>query len=105
MTLNRLASTTQKQLHDVVERAHQAPVDKVRRVEAMEGIAGDRQRSLQQEIADVDPSAVGPFKGGERILQETKLVATQLALLGNNASGLIKLRALSLARQRIDDKA
>jgi hypothetical protein len=105
MTLNRLASTTQSRPTDAGERVRQTPADRIRRVEAMEVIAGDRQRSLQQEIAEVDPNAVGPFRGGERILQETRVVATQLTLLGSNASGLLKLRALSLARRRIDDKA
>ena len=104
MTLNRLTSTTQSLPHDAVERPRQAPADSLRRVEAAEGLAGDRQRSLQQEIAEVDPNAVGPFKGRERILQEARQLASQLTLLSTNASGLRKLRALSLPRRRIDDK-
>lgn len=105
MTLNRLVSTTQSQPPAAGERVRPASADGVRCVEAIESLAGDRPRSLQQEIAEVDLNAVGPFRGGERILQETKLVATQLVLLGTNTSGLLKLRALSLARRQIDDKA
>jgi hypothetical protein len=105
MTLNRLTSTTGKPLHDVAERAHQTPADRVRRVEAIEAVAADRQRSVQQELAEVAPKAAGPFKGCERISQDARQVATQLVLLGTHANGLIKLHALSLVRKRVDDKA
>lgn len=105
MKLNRLESTTQHISHDAVERAEHVSAAGVRRVEAMEGVEGDRQRSLQQDIAAFDPKAIGPFEGRERTLEDARQVAAQLSLLGNSANGLLKLRALSVACKRIDDEA
>jgi hypothetical protein len=105
MKLNRLESTTQHISHDAVERVEHVSAAGIRRVEAMEGIEGDRQRSLQQDMAEFDPKAIGPFEGSERALKDARQVAAQLTLLGNSANGLLKLRALSVARQRIDDEA
>lgn len=105
MKLTRLGSTTQHLSHETVERARRAALDLVTRVEAMEGVEGDRQRSLQQEIAEVDPRACGPFQGEAHHLADARQVAAQLALLGSSATGLIRLRNLSQALPRIDDKA
>lgn len=105
MKLSRLESTTQSHSPDVVERSRQPAAERVRRVEAMAGAEGDRQRSLQQEIATVDPQAVGPFAGAEHVLEDARAVAAELTLLGTSASGLLKLRVLSIPVERIDDKA
>jgi hypothetical protein len=105
MKLTRLGSTTQHLSAQTVERARHAAPDLVTRVEAMEGIEGDRQRSLQQEIAEVDPRASGPFEGEAHHLADARQVAAQLTLLGSSATGLLRLRQLSLAFPRIDDKA
>lgn len=105
MKLNRLESTTQSHSRDAVERGSQIAGESVRRVEALEGVEGDRERSLQQEIAEVDPKALGPFEGGEQVMQDARKIAARLTLLGTNASGLLKLQTLSVARKRIDDKA
>lgn len=105
MKLSRLESTTQSHSPEAVERGRQLAGERVRRVEAMEGAEGDRQRSLQQEIAAADPKASGPFAGAEHVLEDAKEVAAQLTLLGTSASGLLKLRALSMPVERIDDKA
>lgn len=104
MKLSRLASTTQSHSQDAIERARHVAGESVRRVEALEGVEGDRQRSLQQEIADFDPRAIGSFEGEERMLQDARQVAAELALLGGNASGLVKLPAFSLPCSRIDDE-
>lgn len=105
MKLNRLASTTQQHSPDAIERVRHVAGQSVRRVEALEGIEGDRQRSLQQEIAEFDAKAIGPFAGDERMLQGARQVAAELTLLGTNRNGLLKLQALSHACVRIDDKA
>lgn len=105
MKLNRLESTTQRISRDAVERVEHVSAAAVRRVEAAEGVEGDRQRSLQQDIAEFDAKAVGPFEGREYTRQEARQAAAQLTLLGNSANGLLKLRALSVACQRVDDEA
>ena len=105
MKLNRLESTTQHHSQDAIERGRHVADESVRRVEALEGIEGDRQRSLQQEIAEFDPRAIGPFQGSEHMLEDARQVAAELTLLGPNRSGLVKLQGLSLPCSRIDDKA
>lgn len=104
MKLGRLESTTQHHSADAVERAHLAASEPVRRVEAMEGVEGDRQRSIQQEISEVDPRAIGDFEGAEQVMKGAREVAAKLTMLGSNASGLVKLQALSRRYSRIDDK-
>ena len=105
MKLSRLESTTQQHSQDAIERARHVAGERVRRVEALAGVEGDHQRSLQQEIADFDVRAIGPFEGREHVLQDARKVAAELTLLGKDRSGLVKLRALSLLCSRIDDKA
>ena len=90
MKLSRLESTTQQHSPEAVERASHAQAQQIRRVEAMEGVVADRQRSLQQELADIDPRAQGPFAGGERILEDTRQLAAQLSELGSESNRLIK---------------
>ena len=105
MKLSRLESTTQHHSQDAIERARHVAGESVRRVEALEGVEGDRQRSLQQELADFDPRAIGSFEGSEHMLQDARRVAAELTLLGSNRNGLLKLQALSLHCSRIDDQA
>lgn len=105
MKLSRLASTTQRHSQDAIERLRQVAGESVRRVEALEGAEGDRQRSLQQELADFDPRAIGSFVGGEHRLQDARQLAAALTLLGSNCRGLIKLPALRRHCSRIDDQA
>ena len=105
MKLSRLESTTQRHSQDANERARHIAGESVRRVDALEGVEGDRQRSLQQELADFDPRAVGAFEGSEHRLQDARRVAAELTLLGSNCNGLLKLQALSLHCSRIDEQA
>jgi hypothetical protein len=104
MQLNRLESTTQKQSSEAVERPRQLADDSVRRVEAAQGVEADRQRSLQQELAEFDPRAVGPFAGGERVMQDAREVAAQLASLGPAADAMLKLGPVARAFCQVDDK-
>lgn len=104
MKLNRLESTTQHPSSGPVERLRRNP-DEVRRVEAAEGMADDRQRSLQQELATFDPRAIGPFDGGERVLQDAQAIAVALACLGEGADALIKPALAAKVLDKVDDKA
>lgn len=105
MKLKRLDSTTQHLGRKPVAPAQHSDDETVRRVEAAEGIEGDRQRSLQQEIAEFDAKAIGPFEGGERILQDVRDVAAQLSSLGAGADALIKTVPMTGVWRKVDDKA
>lgn len=90
MKLTRLSSTTQRPTRESSERVRPVDNEQIRRVEVMEGIEGDRQRSLQQEIAEVDPAAVGDFHGRDRVLQGARDVAAQLLEMDVGTDSLIK---------------
>lgn len=105
MKLNRLESTTQKHSSQPVQRPQPAAGESLRRVEAAEGAEADRQRSLQQELAEFDPRATGPFDGGERVMQEAREVAIQLASLGEAADAMIKVGPVARSFCGVDDKA
>ncbi len=104
MTLSRLISTTQQPTADAVARARAAVDAPVCRVEAMEAVSADRERSLQQELAEVDPRALGPFAGGERILEDARQVAASLSGLDNPAN-LLKAGAAGPWPRHVDDEA
>lgn len=105
MKLSRLEATTQRHSSVASQRVRHADEENVRRVEAMEGVEDDRQRSLQQELLDFEAPASAPFSGGEGVLQDARQVAAELVLLGNNRNGLLKLQALSHVFSKIDDQA
>lgn len=105
MKLTRLASTTQRPSQESIERAGQAGEFRIRRVELLEGIEGDRQRSLQQEMAEIDPAAIATFEGGEQILQDARELAAQVAALGPAADELIKAAALARCLPGVDEQA
>jgi len=88
--LNRLSSTTQRPTRESSEALHPLDVDQVRRVEFMEGVEGDRQRSLQQEIAEIEPDAVGAFHGQAQVLQGAREVAAKLLEMETGTESLIK---------------
>ena len=105
MKLTRLSSTTQRPSRYSSERVRPVDNEQIRRVEVMEGIEGDRQRTLQQEIAEVAPGAVGDFHGQERVLQEARDAAAQLLEMDFGTDSLIK-PGVSLDRLiGIDDSA
>ncbi len=105
MKLSRLSSTTQRPTQESIERVRHVDEERIRRVEAMEGVEGDRQRSLRQELAEVDPAATGDFHGEEKVLQEARDVAAQLLDLEVGTDSLIK-PGIPLSRLiGIDDSA
>ena len=99
------SSTTQTLSPESRERARHVADETVLRVGAMEGVEGDRQRSLQQEISDFDQKAVGAFDGGELILAAAHDVATQLSTLGNAANSLVKTPDMRMLQTGVDAKA
>ena len=106
MKLPSLASTTQRPTRESVERVHQVGHERIRRVESMEGIEGDRQRSLRQELDEIEPAAMATFEGQAEILREASSVAAQLLTLGAAADDLIKADDLPrVVVPTIDDSA
>lgn len=103
MKLDRLASTTQRLSQESIERARHVAGERIRRVDALEGVEGDRQRSLQQEIAEIEPDAIGGFHGSGHVLADARNVAAQVAALGAEADHLIKPESVPTAMRRIDD--
>ena len=105
MKLHRLASTTQRLTQESIERVRHAEDQQVRRVELMEGIEGDRQRSLGQEIAEIEPAAIAPFEGQAQVLREAGEAAAQLLALGAAADDLIKPSGVPNRFSGVDESA
>jgi hypothetical protein len=103
MQLKRLDSTTQPRAIDAADSLRQPHGEQIRRVEALAAVENNRQRSLQQEMAEVDVRSLGPFEGSPQVLQEARNVAARLIVLGGHGEALIKLRALSQALPHVDD--
>ena len=105
MKLTRLDSTTARPSGEAAARAQAAAPERVRRVEAMEGVEGDRQRSLRQELAEIDPRAVGPFAGQAQVMSDARIIAEQLARL-DSAANLVRGTAIpDFVRDQVDAKA
>ena len=106
MKLTRLESTTARPSSEAVARAQAAVSEQARRVEAVEGIEGDRLRSLRQELAEVDPRALSPLETSqEQLLRDAKQVADEIARL-DSAANLVRESAVpAFIRDQIDDKA
>jgi len=90
MKLTRLSSTTQRPTRESSERVRPVNDERIRRVEVMEGIEGDRQRTLMQEIAEINPRSVGGFHGEERVQKWARDVAAQLLEMDIDTNSLIK---------------
>lgn len=105
MKLNRLESTTQRHSPETGARVQPLAAQSIRRVEALESLAADRQRSLQQELAEFDGRVIGPFEGKAQVLRGARQIAVQLVLRRGNLNGLLRLQALSQLCARIDDEA
>ena len=105
MKLTQLGNTTQRPVTEGSVRLHPADSERVRRVEALDASESDRQRSLQQEMAEIEAEAIADFAGGDKILQDARTVAEQLAALGAAADELIKPAALPVSLRGIDDLA
>jgi len=100
MKLSRLASTTERHSRAAVERSRAMAEQDVRRVEVAEGVEGDRQRSIQQEMAEADPNASGQSK---QMLRDAQEVALKLVGLQGNLDDLVKSPSLPPGFSIIDE--
>ncbi len=105
MKLTRLSSTTQRPSQESIDRQRQGEAVRVRRVDLLEGVDGDRQRTLQQELAEIEPAAIAAFLGGEQILEDARRLAAEVAALGPAADELIKPAALARQLSGVDEQA
>jgi hypothetical protein len=104
MKLPALPSTTQRATPESVARAQHAATEPARRVEAAEGVAADRQRSLQQELDEVEAAALAEFDGQALIQDEAHALAERLARDGL-PEGLLRTDVLLRQRPAVDDEA
>jgi hypothetical protein len=105
MKLDRIASTNQRHSAESTERTAHVVSERIKPVEALDGVESDRGRSLQQELAEVVPGAVGAFHGAEQVMQGARNVASQLIAMGAAADDLIKPVGLNIGIRGIDDSA
>lgn len=103
MKTSRLTSTTQQHTPEAAERARLAQAQAVRRVEPMEGANNDRERSLQQDMAEIDPASVGPYQGVERRRQQAAGLAAQMTRLGPMGLLLLNMDTRSKRPGKIDE--
>jgi hypothetical protein len=103
MKTSRIISTTQSHSPEAAERALLANAQAVRRVEPMEGANNDRERSLQQDMAEIDPGSVGPYQGVERRRQQAARLAGQMAKLGPLGLLLLNMDTRSKRPGQIDE--
>ena len=66
MKLTQLGNTTQRPVTEGGVRPHPADGERVRRVEALDASESDRQRSLQQEMAEIEAEAIADFAGATK---------------------------------------
>ena len=104
MTLSRLVSTTHQFPQDSVERGREASRQSIRRVEPIEPVINGRERSLMQELAEVDPRLSLPFAGGAKIQSATKDIARALRELGDKAARLMSLGNAKRIQNHVDDQ-
>lgn len=104
MKLPALSSTTQRATPESAARAKHAAVAAVRRVEAAEGVVADRERSLQQELDEVEAAAQAEFEGRARIQDEAHALAERLTREGL-PEGLLRTDVLRHQRPAVDDEA
>ena len=82
-----------------------APADDLRvlRVEALDSTSPDRQRTLQQEMFEIEPNAVAQFHGNERILEDARALAAELSAVPGSLSRLVKADHRTVCLPHIDD--
>lgn len=89
MKLPSLTASTPHLSQDAKELAR-AGGERIRRVEASEGLEGDRERSLQQELAEVEHAALSGLESDEHVRQEARDLAEQLSTLDAGLESLIR---------------
>lgn len=94
MKLNRFESASYHPASgDLPERLEAVSGERIRRVEAAEGLENDRQRSLRQELAG-QPDPERDSVANDAALTQAHHLAAQIVDLGPKADQLICLAAL-----------
>lgn len=74
-----------------------------------EGLGGDRERSLQEEMAAIEALAIGEFSGEDKAREaaqeDAHAVAAQIAGLGEQAGKLLSPQGLATHWNALDDQA
>lgn len=104
MKLAPLSSGARTQAYKSLASMSHVVENKVHRVEALDSSSPDRKRSLQDEIAEIEPSAIGQFHGNERILQNARELAAELSALSGHISSLVKPGSQFPQAHHIDDE-
>ncbi len=78
--------------------------NKVPRVESLDIVSQDRKRSLQDEMAEIEPNAIGQFHGEEKVLQSARELAAKLSASSGHISSLVKLDSQPAQIHHIDDE-
>nr|MBL8410949.1 hypothetical protein [Dechloromonas sp.] len=100
MKSSRLKSTTESHTRAAVVRARLAATQETRRVETPEGIEGDRQRSLQQELTDENL----PSRSSGDAREEARHVAEQLLDARDHLADLVKTPTLPAGFSIVDER-
>lgn len=106
MKLSNLASKTRQYNSPAAsERLAHVAESGVRRVEFVESVDSDRQRSLRQELNEFEQAAIGAFHGQERLLQEARDLAAQIVAGESELKSLLRTQGLSNRLLGVDDNA
>ena len=106
MKLNRFESAGYHPASgDVPERLAAAPGERIRRIEASEGLENDRQRSLRQELAG-QPEAAQESAANDAVANQAHHLAAQIVDLGSQADQLVRVSVLeNSGLHTVDDSA
>lgn len=104
MKLSSLDTASRSTLPASVERSGHVQPEQIQKVEAGESVNPDRQRSLQQELAQIEPEALAEFEGGALILRDAHDLARRIAEEGM-PDGLINASVLAGRLPSVDDQA
>ncbi len=106
MKLNRFESASYHPASgDVPDRLAAVSDERIRRVEASEGLENQRQRSLRQELGE-HPELARESAGNDAAAEQAHHLAAQIVDLGPQADHLIRLSALeSSGLHTVDDCA
>lgn len=105
MKSSRLNSTTERYSTTSVERAHGVAEPEVLRVEAVEAIEGDRQRSLRQELRAADPASGGVVADSGQARSEAREIAARLVDLPEESRERLTKPLLPSGFCVVDEKA
>ncbi len=106
MKLNRFESASHHPSSgDMPERLAAAPGERIRRVEASDGLENQRQRSLRQELAG-QPEVPQEPAANDVVARQAHHLATQIIDLGPQADQLVQVSVIeNSGLHTVDDSA